>query len=691
LEHVQKKEEAREAQCSRRTGCDIGVRLDATSRRRATRANGGHGRPSANGSELWNCNNRLTHQVRLQREDLHQLRAPEIKAGLGKDSWRVSTKTNQLTTPIEEIVMTIKAIKFKVGFLAACLLATLGLARQVLAQSADASDSTITLYVDPATHVVYTVPARGRRLLTIVPASALPSRNLEERQNETDQKVDQDRARIAELMEENRLLETSSDNLNKQVSEIKPAWSDYVSNFQDKFRVGTLLYGDYRFYTHTGFQPQELTQLNNPGPWNNNWNSFDITRTYLNFYFFPTKDWTVRLTPNMYKTIGSSNDKVGQNTGFGSNLDGNLALRMKYANLQYSGLWQKLDVPALADGKVTMGEIANPFVGWEEDLYGYRFVNLTPWNYLSLSSTQLGLSMEGSIKPFSDGKSYADYGLGVYDNSSFHAFEQTDTKQVMGRLSVYPFGNNWRFQGLGLTGFYDYGYGNTTPDTASIPTVLKGPNAHISRIAALMHYTAEQWGLAGEFDYGNNAFSSSNLFSGSGPADEFGTATGTAVTSSPPGGFFGNSCTSAAPCYNPASGFGTQTAAWNALLNNGQARQIGFDTFGHYHIPNTRLTAFGMYQWFMPNDKVEPVDPLDFERFVVGVSYQYNEFLRFALDSQNTLFYHNQLAMTVPQLEKYNYVPGASLNGRKLPKTGFIPNLVPFDTHSIFLNVEFNY
>jgi len=549
----------------------------------------------------------------------------------------------------------------------------------------------LKLYIDPSTKIVYAEPGRGRRLLAEIPASAMAAGAIQAREDREETQLRQNQDMISALVAKNQEFETSNRELNREVAEIKPAWRDFIDNFQDKFRIGTLVYGDYRFYTHTGFQPQELTQVTNPGPWNNNYNAFDITRTYLNFYFFPTKDWTVRLTPNMYKTIGSSNDKVGQNTGFGSNLDGDLGVRMKYANLQYSGLWQKLDVPALADGKITMGEIANPLVGWEEDLYGYRFVNLTPWNYLSLSSTQIGVSMEGSVKPFSDGKNYADYGFGVYNNSSFHAYEQTDTKQVMGRLSLYPFGNDWRFQGLGLTGFYDYGYGNTTPDSASIPTVLKGPNAHISRIAALMHYTAEQWGLAGEFDYGNNAFSAGNLFSGSGPADEFGSATGKAQTTNPPGGFFGNTCTTAAPCYNPASGFGAQTAAWNALLNNGQAREIGFDMFGHYHIPDTRLTAFGMYQWFMPNDKVTPTDPLDFERFVVGVSYQYNEFLRFALDSQNTLFYHNQMGMSVSQLEKYDYVPGSKLNGLTLPKTGSIPNLVPFDTHSIWLNVEFNY
>jgi hypothetical protein len=49
------------------------------------------------------------------------------------------------------------------------------------------------------------------------------------------------------------------------------------------------------------------------------------------------------------------------------------------------------------------------------------------------------------------------------------------------------------------------------------------------------------------------------------------------------------------------------------------------------------------------------------------------------------------MSMPVSQLTRYNYVPGGKLNGQLLPKTGSIPNLVPTDTHSIFLNVEFSY
>jgi hypothetical protein len=581
--------------------------------------------------------------------------------------------------------MDIRMIKYRLAVSFAFLLLVFVPAGRSLAQEASGSGSMLKLYVDPRTKVVYTEPGKGRRLLTEIPASSFNPGAIEERQQKTEVQLQQNQQQISDLLEKNQQLAVSNRNLSEQMAEVRPAWRSYIENFQDKFRVGTLVYGDYRFYTQTGFQPQELTQITNPGPGNNDYNSFDITRAYLNFFFFPTKDWTMRVTPNIYKTIGSSNIKVGQSTGFGSNLDGDLGVRLKYAMLQYNSLWDR--VPALKGGTVSMGEIPNPLVGWEEDLYGFRYVNLTPWNYLSLSSTQLGLSMEGPIKLFGGNKTYLDYGFGVYNNASFHAFEQTNTKEVMGRLTAYPFGADWRFKGLGVTGFYNYGYGNTAPDTADLPTALKGPNAHITRIAALLHYTAEQWGVAGEFDYGCNAFSASNLFSGSGPADAFGFPTGTAVTA---GAISGNTCTAAAPCYNPASGYGSQTAAWEAILNNGQARQEGFDLFGHYHIPDTPLTAFGMFQWFMPNDKFNS-DPLDFQRFIVGLSYQVNEYLRFAVDSQNFLFYHNQESIPVTYLSQFGYDPGSAFNGRKVPATGDIPFMVPRDTHSIFANLEFNY
>ena len=562
------------------------------------------------------------------------------------------------------------------------------------AQRAAAQDSgigAVKLWVDQRTGQVFVRPGRGRVPLSLGTANAAAIEQSVEQKVEAktnDQIKAQVQQSAAQLQEQNQVLA-------QQVNEMQPAWKSYMDDFHDKFRIGTLFYGDYRFYTNTGFQPQELTQLTNPGPGNNKYNSFDITRTYLNFFFFPTKEWTLRITPNMYKTIGSSNVKVGQTTGFGSNLDGNLGVRIKYANLTYNGLWNA--VPMLKSGTVSVGEISNPLVDWEEQLYGFRYVNLTPWNYLSLSSTQTGVSMEGPVK-FGE-KMYLDYGIGAYDNSSFHAFEQSDTKQFMVRGSVYPFGANWRYDGLGLTGFYNYGYGNTAPDTADIPSSLKGGNAHIQRIAALLHYTAYNWGVAGEFDSGSNAFQASNLWSGSGPGDAFGFPTGKAITS---GTFAGNTCgngttvlvkgkpTIVQPCYPLLNTYGPQAAAQTAILNNGQAQQIGADFFGHFHIPETPLTLFGMFQWLQPNTQFAS-NPLDFYKWVFGISYQYNEYLRFAIDSQNISYYHSQQSIPISALKPFGYSPGGTFNGQTLPKTGSIPDMVQRDTHSIFANVEFNY
>jgi hypothetical protein len=647
---------------------------------------------SSGGPELRAGEHRFAVEVRLRRQGLHELRTRQAPHGLGQGPrWLMNGATAiLLTSPVETKEKAMKKVRGTVSSLvyvmAAGLLAV-GLAGNVRAQ--DSADSTpmLRLYINPRTKVVYSEPGPGRRLLSEIPMSTV---NSNEELRKTEEQLRQNQQQISELQQKNQQLEASNLDLTRQVADIKPAWRHYVESFQDKFQFGALFYANYRFYTHTGFQPQELTEITNPGPGNNYYNAFDVTRTYLNFYFVPTDDWTVRITPDMYKTIGSSNDKVGEVTGFGSNLDGDLGVRIKYAYLRYNSLWDKLDVPALKGGTVTFGEQANPFVAWQEDLYGFRFVNLVPWNYMGFSANQLGLAMQGPIRFFGPEKTYIDYDFGVYNNSSFHAFEETDTKQAMARVSLYPFGSTWRFQGLGITGFYNYGYGNTTPDEANIPTQLKGPDAHIERIAAMLHYTAEQWGIAGEFDYGYNAFSTSNLFSGSGPADEFGFPTGVQFAPKTTTKFLGNHCSSADPCYNPFSGFGAQTGAWNAILNNGSARQIGFDMFGHYSIPDTPFTLFGMFQWLMPNDKVNP-NPLDFQRFVAGVSYRYDEYLRFALSSQNIIFYHNQLSLPVSYLERFDYAPGSKLNGILLPATGDIPFLVPRDTHSIFANVEFAY
>src|SRR5262249_47545644 len=133
----------------------------------------------------------------------------------------------------------------------------------------------LKLYVDPATGQVFTRPGKGRSLLTSIPASAMDANAIEKRvEQKTQAQLDANKEQISELMDQNAKLYKSNQDLAKQVAEIKPAWRSYIDNFQNKFRVGALIYADCRLYTHTGFQPQELATVNTRRPHNNSSNWF---------------------------------------------------------------------------------------------------------------------------------------------------------------------------------------------------------------------------------------------------------------------------------------------------------------------------------------------------------------------------------------------------------------------------------
>jgi hypothetical protein len=218
----------------------------------------------------------------------------------------------------------------------------LSLVGQVSAQ--DISNTT-RLWVDTRTGQVFVRPGKGR-----VPFALDNVVDTQASEQSIERKVE---ARVAAITnsqinaqrQTTTQLERQNVALAEQVNAMWSAWQGYTTNFQNKFRLGAMLFADYRFYNNTGFQPQEQENLTNPGPGNNSYNSFDLTRVYLNFFFFPTERWAARITPDVYKTIGSSNVKVGQTTGFASNLDGDLAVRLKYANLTYTGLLNS--IPAL--------------------------------------------------------------------------------------------------------------------------------------------------------------------------------------------------------------------------------------------------------------------------------------------------------------------------------------------------------
>ncbi|HKI82058.1 MAG TPA: hypothetical protein VKA04_10465, partial [Pseudodesulfovibrio sp.] len=278
---------------------------------------------------------------------------------------------------------------------------------------------------------------------------------------------------------------------------------------------------------------------------------------------------------------------------------------------------------------ITAGQEPNPLIGWEEDMWGYRFVNLVPWNFMGLSSTYTGASIHGPIR--FHGKQYIDYDMGVFNNASFHHIERINSKQLMARLSFYPLGANSRFGGLGLTAFIDNGW--TQPNGTTATSAPASARENVTRMAFLVHYDAPTWGLTGEYDKGRHAVSSGNMFSAQGSIY--------AVPSS------------------------LDTVAKNALDNG--ASQAGYAFFGHYKLPARMVGAgwsvFGMFQHFEPNTSS---NVLDFNRYSAGVAYQTTPHLTFALDYQD-----------------FHYV-----NKDKLIAAGATSSTLG-DTQAIFFHVQF--
>jgi hypothetical protein len=422
---------------------------------------------------------------------------------------------------------------------------------------------------------------------------------------------------------------------------------DSISLANGKVRLGALFYADWAWYNTTGFGPQFTTQTNYVGPGNNNFNEFEVHRTYINLFYSPSDHVTLRLTPNIYReAITGSADKAGATGAIGASADGNLTFRLKYGYLEFGKLFE--DASAFKNTNMRFGQQMNPLVDWEEALWDYRWLSLTPWNYLSLSSTQVGASMNGPIGK--DGKTYLDYQIGVFNDVSFHAFEYSEQKQFMARASFYPMGAKTRFQGLGLTIFYDHAYTNNAPDQNSAAPVV--------RVAALAHYTTPDNGvlLGAEYDYGKNAFSTGNMFSGSAPQD----LSGIGVTQ-----------------------YAGMTKLASAVLAGTETKQQGWNVFGRGTFPHSKFSVFAWDEFFQPNTNV-PDDPLEFYHVIAGVAYRVSPRWRIAVSSQHVIYKHSQFTYSPADLAGFNPALATA-------NPAGIANAVPNDVHATFLNFEFSF
>ncbi len=511
--------------------------------------------------------------------------------------------------------------------------------------------------MDPNTGQLFIKPGPGRVPFTISPSaltSALGG------QPPVQQQIQEVKQRQEALEAKTREVQSNLEKTTEQVNQIVPAWQHYIDTLSSKMYVGAQFWADWAFYPRTGYGPQLLTQINQPGPGNGGFNSIDITRSYLNVFFNPTNDWILRITPNLYRQTGGTNaTQFGAISAIGNTVNGDYTWRLKYGYAQYTRIFSGID--ALSDDSLVIGQQPEPLVPWEEDLYQFRYVNLVTWN-MSIASTFPGITLQGPIRLGPERLQYIDYNVGVFDEGNFHQFEQANTKEAMARVSFYPFGARWRYDGLGITTFYDIGWGNVTPDVFSSPAVLKGPQAEIERLAEIIHYTADTWGIAFEYDWGRNAWTPGNMFSGSGPAEAFGLVP-------------------TVPALVESQTLWANLA--NALQNNGRTFQQGFNLFGHVLLGDTPFTLFGWLEWWLANTAV-PVNPFDFYRVVVGISYQVNEYVRIAIDYQGIIYYHKQFNFPVSEAQRFGFVLPSQYAG-----VTQISKVVPDSIDCIMMNLEY--
>ena len=404
-------------------------------------------------------------------------------------------------------------------------------------------------------------------------------------------------------------LKTVSGNAVNELQETQKTISGLSDLAHGKIKIGATFFGDYSYYTSTGFGPQWYDNVNQPGPGNSGFNSFDVTRTYINIFYTPNDAITLRFTPDIYREVIGNATPIADGKGaqVGATQNGNLTFRLKYGYVDFNTLFASSK--AFKKNKLTFGQTQNPLVDWEEGLSGYRYTYLVPWNYLSLSSTYVGAKLHGPIEI--NGKEYLDYDIGVFNTASFHAIETSEKKQVMGRLTWYPLGTKSDRSGLGFTVFEDYGYNTHFPDSKSTP---------LNRFAALAHYQThdKKYQIAGEYDWGRNGFSTGNMFSGSGPVAD-----------------------------GPYASFATLASA----VLSGTTKQQGYDVFGHAGLGNSAFAVFGLYQKFLPNTNYNAPNPLDFARTVGGISYKVNKHFDFAVGDENLHY-----------LQPQGLVPGGDTN-----------------------------
>ena len=193
-------------------------------------------------------------------------------------------------------------------------------------------------------------------------------------------------------------------------------------------KVGALIFADYTVQQEPKIQDADGNEVT--------FNTFQITRAYINVTGNLSKTVSFRITPDIVRE-----------TGVGSSLSGSYTYRLKFAYAQWN-----LDNHLGAGTFARFGMQQNPWIDHIDAIYRYRFQGSSfadREGYLPSADT-------GATFQYSFPGDYGDVRTGFFNGETFQRNELNDQKAFQIRGTVRPAPKVEGLKGLRITGFYDH-------------------------------------------------------------------------------------------------------------------------------------------------------------------------------------------------------------------------------------------
>lgn len=192
-------------------------------------------------------------------------------------------------------------------------------------------------------------------------------------------------------------------------------------------KIGAVIFTDYTVQ----LQPKTSDAEGNAVTFN----SFNISRSYINISGNASRRVAFRITPD-----------VTRESGTGSSLSGSYTFRLKYAFAQLN-----LDGRTLRGAWVRLGIQQTPWIEFMEGVYRYRFQGQGfPEREGFTSSSDAGVAFH-SVLP----RGYGDVEAGIFNGEGYQRAEVNDQKAFMLRGTLRPFPGQRLLHGLRVTAFWD--------------------------------------------------------------------------------------------------------------------------------------------------------------------------------------------------------------------------------------------